>query len=1142
MHKWDASLLDDLPSMIGHELNRAARIAQTDDYYSLMLQIKDCYEILIKTLALVILSECPPFYDELDAIHADHWIAYHQKAKSGGSPIAKESLVKFQRIVTKLFAVPEFPDAIPSDPTLADYDIETLIEYLHYRHCVARMLGKNLSLGDWVELLEGCGKLNSRFDTPKKLAAGLLGIIKEEKKGESFNLVRWRNDEIGHGALKLYLSSSEKAELKEKLDYLWTYISDYQKEFGDLQFYYAVEGSEEQPKAFRGPDATKKLDHESYRLYVGKEGGAIVAIQVEPLIQIDGHGLFLFDSFHPWKRIPYAIDYPNGTKCSGNEKLQGWCKDKNAKYGQPITVHHSIKSELISGSAMKLMEDIVSIAEYEEPVYLKDAVLSYTAEKEKGVLLFAVDRGMGKSVFAKAMDQTVGQPPDLLDREDFHVGVIYANGFLMYNQPLFFQRLPTVMLRDNYSKDFSLQYNTADKPEQHRANVASYLNHVKHLVAEDKKLILLIDGLDEIPGNEKQSLLSCIPSAGLLEDGVYVILTARNKEEARTWDATIFEKIDELVEVCGADVKRYTIENEEYIGFIEKYIAHNGKLVKADAKAALLQGENKRMTYLAMLLHCLTLDDSIDLSDNSMLLSSFLRIVGKRSGNNPRYMKMVKELLALFTVYDEPLTLEEISYLLPGYHNDFELVGTIYDLGGFIRIYRSEDEKSRFGLSHYLWKDQIDVSLAQELRALRQSLLSLMPLVEAGGGKETVLGNLLLFSTLKNLLKSDPGGYDAHIHSVFSVAQAYEALPKVEEGRLYHELRYIRLYEVIEAYVVRTIQDERPHGEEFLTYAYALARYLRRYVDEEGQKKTERYFLLLLSICEKEKKMDEELYVQIKNSYGLLLLNQKREEESFVLFQDVCRWYEESCDIPSLPFPSRLHYYKCYANQALAKRNWFFKNGDSVLLEEAYAIQSKIVDSKAAIQEEALLSQEGDSLAFTLHSRGLTSYYLGIMSLITQAGFTDFESLCKDAFQCMRRLKGIGMVHPHSDHFMRAMQDFEASIRIFDSLSGKGIGFKELPFGSCCAHYGDLMLVTGQKEKAILLYDKMLESLESQIKVKKSGLAYRVVIYSLVNLIDSGAATIKHRNLLKALVEDKEMASRYQLRESYTQWLALNLT
>jgi tetratricopeptide (TPR) repeat protein len=578
------------------------------------------------------------------------------------------------------------------------------------------LLGKPLALGDWKAICELFIKKKKKKGLENyALAATLKPLLEAVNKFyEQGVIVRWRNETIGHGALQSNLESDSGfiSEFKGRLEALKNHL------LNSRAMYDQFEVLDASGRPLRGKDSEGHIGG-TLRVRIGD-----AVYEQEPFILVKDQTTNIFDSFA--KNSVYVLSYITGKK--GPHGLADIFTEKRNKYIS------NERLEQLEQSASKLTdkafnsEDIDSFSKmadekelFTNPEYIINDIKSFLGNSNKGVLFLQMERGMGKTTLVRALDQlAMGNARLDNGQNSIAVRAYYINNMFSYRMEHF--QNESVYILTN-ARNFGIERFTLSgislnliKAEDMAAELARFLNNMLDVYrqkTQTRRLLYIIDGLDEIRYDEKDksTIFDCIPNSDILNEGVYVLLTGRHKNECAKW---VHEKYA-LVEGKAVSTVRYSRSDEHNTSTLERYLA---KQLYAKETAKLEAGElevvktviekgDHRFLYVKALRELLK-DGSFDINEirDGNVMERYLKVLERKYGKGKHYDKM-KRLLLITALLDEPATIEELCYLYSFETADFKFIGYLTDLKGLLHIDRTgvgETISASVGAMHEDWK------------------------------------------------------------------------------------------------------------------------------------------------------------------------------------------------------------------------------------------------------------------------------------------------------------------------------------------------------------------------------------------------------------------------------------------------------
>lgn len=457
-----AKELEDIPSMIKLSYVQLYELAQDGQVYGVMLQCKDLYEILYKIPIIMLL-------------------------------IIIDSDAKYK-------------------------------EGTAYTEILKAFLGSPMSMGQWDALATLIIKKNKELHLPD----GLINILKRTRKlyatevtSEVPDVINWRNDAIGHGALKFEDDESYKQEVTALIAMLKEYFE------GDGR--YSVKGLyvssyfESQGEKLVGDNVFMPHEDSGFNLVVD-------SVKYEAENYVNSHNLkcFLFDSYYCRKNLIKYSSYIDGKSELLKNKYFADLYEKHVlKPGKTF----NLQSEFISREEDMILEYLNMPIAYIKPVHLVEQLLETMDEIEHGIIAVFMERGTGKSAFSNQMSGLYHKNPLIKNSLSrcYHVQNASLRGIGdFFNSVNFSFRHSFDSAQDLWgsSDEMPLLSNDSKTPAE---DMAVFLNYY-HEKYRKEYTILVLDGIDEVT-EQTQRILDYLPVSDQLDDGVFVIILSRFKNE-----------------------------------------------------------------------------------------------------------------------------------------------------------------------------------------------------------------------------------------------------------------------------------------------------------------------------------------------------------------------------------------------------------------------------------------------------------------------------------------------------------------------------------------------------------------------------------------------------------------------------------
>jgi len=609
---WNSELLNSDVAIVSHEYNRIRDLLSSGQYFGVLLQIKDFFEILLKFPVLIIANE-----------------KFNDRDKSTDKEV----------------------------------------------NFIMLALEKPLSLGHWHELATYINKHLSTEDSSISFLIKNIVKLYNDK-----NLIKWRNDEIGHGALSLDDDQEFQNDIKEKLHLLNDFINS-------------------------NVDAIKAINFDKDNAIIKYDNNSYSSL---PFFNILDKKIYLFDSYLSRKKKTHQLNY-----CFGKKLVT-----------KTLDFEHFIAQINMQQREQQLSCDIqdVRLAEEEKqldlleestefirPIHLISWMEDTLNNFSKGKVLLQMQRGTGKSLFCKALDQLslnkVELADDILVRA-YYINDVFRNSISDFTSEISFFIMNKKVTAGNFVDVFKGNIPNLSS-DSAKSDFAYLLNWYKQKY-DVQKLLLIIDGVDEIPQKDEKSIFDILPDESELDEGIYLLVTARTDEEI-----TDYTK-EQLHKLSFEDKKVIQKDSKENIETLKSYIGKY-KLANSDIQIEdLIQKADYRILYLNMLKEIL-LTCKVHLNDipsNEQIIDFYLQEVKKKYGE--KYFQTIFDILIILASQLEELTIKEIAHLNNDSSVSLKLIANLFDLRGFIKKTRNETG-NKFSLNHILLTHYLNEQFKDEI-------------------------------------------------------------------------------------------------------------------------------------------------------------------------------------------------------------------------------------------------------------------------------------------------------------------------------------------------------------------------------------------------------------------------------------------
>ncbi|MTI53741.1 tetratricopeptide repeat protein [Geosporobacter ferrireducens] len=577
------------------------------------------------------------------------------------------------------------------------------------------LIEKPLSLGDWERIAGVALKCRTNNSQITSVLRNILEVFVHPN-----NLItKWRNDEIGHGALGFDCDSKFQSDMRRKLLVIKEHLEKASDFYADMNLLYINNDTE---VILRG--SSKDLLNKQFNsnLFIKFSN---TTFNVFPYIVFEEKGIYFFDTYYFRKRKASLLNYIEGIKRDNNKEVNRKLDHLYQRlFDQIETINENrlVDSNVYLESERKALEKIQEVDSYFRVKYLEEKIYEFFASNTKGVLLLQMERGTGKTTFARALDE-LGTAKIKL--EGFCIRSYYINDSITYKTTYFLQTIEDLLRQSSTGNDKIIGVEHFNKSNSDRkkefARILNEYQHEQSVVNNKEKLLLIIDGIDELPWSDKDSIFDYIPNAELLNSNVYILLTCRKDDEVSR-----FTKL-RLSGVNTTQVIMANKNDENNINVLQEYITTNiirkkfPEIVSEQARELvgkiLISSEN-RFLYVKVLKDILDLEEYIcetEAFNTSDIFDLYIKKISSLGGS--KYLQHIIDILCILATAYEALTFREISYLYGEGDPTFKFIAYLLSIKGFLKIQRSP-RGNLISISHEEWKIKIKREYKKNIRVL----------------------------------------------------------------------------------------------------------------------------------------------------------------------------------------------------------------------------------------------------------------------------------------------------------------------------------------------------------------------------------------------------------------------------------------
>ena len=419
-----------------------------------------------------------------------------------------------------------------------------------YSKLLAELTNRLPSLGTWQMVGR---KLIGLY--PKK-ANGLPAILNSlVKLYETEEIVHWRNEYVGHGAFTPVEVKAYQEEATRKIRALGLHFQQEEKEYTSLSLELRAN---KDTLVLSGAKLARKLPYTDQALFLVQSGQEVRLI---PLLQNINYGIYFFDAYLEKYQVGSYLNYVDGGNKQNikNKELEDMCRQLR-RIGAVEFTEASAERKIVLRERIEALNRLARpdvLVSYE---FIEKRLEKFISERSKGRFLLQMENGMGKTTFVRMLDNlSYNQKRKYKNTlfRAFYINPVY--GYMPYS---FLQELRDVLRRTNAGQQLIGEIPLVDPTSANVANqVADMVNvlfEAQQQEGEAQRLLIFVDGLDELPNKGQRPLLDFLPLTENLHDGIYLIITCRTESESSLYTQRL------LKELRPDEVAFYNVESPEY--------------------------------------------------------------------------------------------------------------------------------------------------------------------------------------------------------------------------------------------------------------------------------------------------------------------------------------------------------------------------------------------------------------------------------------------------------------------------------------------------------------------------------------------------------------------------------------------------
>lgn len=627
-----------------------------------------------------------------------------------------------------------------------------------------KALLNKLSLGDWERLARKI--VVNDYPETRLLKLALKAFDTELKVGgNKFKIIKWRNTTIGHGALRMKTDSLLINEIRCISLHLAKSFNKMAGELGKIKLFLRGEGGERELN-----DDSICKDIINGKVLMERDGEKLC---LYPYVLLINGSIYFYDSLlHGKYKKTSLLSYLSGYS------LQTVLDALNDLYTD-LNIHHNRENtSVISNDLMEIYLSATKPDKYERPEFIADWLKQQLEENDKGVFLLRMDRGTGKSAFSRALDglRTIDgsfTKEDFL--RDFRCRAYYIENSIFHELRHFLSGLYNVL---TFNPDNSyIQHGilgvspSASNPAEEMAGFLKNVRNAAYDNYNEEKLILVIDGLDEIPAeavkdDKKPNLFDFIPTSDMLEDGIYILLTARREddieeEKVRRHINEVAKKVNSCFDI-GRDLNDY---QKILCSYIRKRLQKESK----EIEEKILDLADNRFLYVRLV--CTIMQKGGDLAETEGRLVDVLLDRLEKDGGR-KYSNKARRILSVLSFFNEPLSTDELSGLC-GSVISLSFLALLHDLDGVLRKERTF-RGTLYALAHDDMRMMIHKSCKNVIKQLKSEWLEKIFRMTYQQASDADDIEALILSKVVDIIKADGRHIDAQLAEfIFQIVYSF---------------------------------------------------------------------------------------------------------------------------------------------------------------------------------------------------------------------------------------------------------------------------------------------------------------------------------------------------------------------------------
>ncbi len=542
----------------------------------------------------------------------------------------------------------------------------------HYGRLLAELTNRLPSLGTWQMVGR---ELVSLY--PKR-ANGLPAILRSlVKLYETEKIVHWRNKYVGHGAFTPVEAKEYQEEAIRKIRALATHFQQEEKEYKALSLELRTDVD---TLVLSGSGLARNLPYTGQALFLLQSEKEV---RLVPLLQNINHGIYFFDAYLEKYQVGSYLNYVEGGDKLNipNKELEEMCRQLR-RIGAIEFTGASAEQKIILRERVEALERLARPDVLVPYKFIEKRLEEFITEHSKGRFLLQMENGMGKTTFVRMLDNLSYNQKSKHKKTLFRA--FYINPIYGYKPHSFLQELRDVLRYTNAGQQLTGEIPLVDPVSPNVASqVADMVNAIFAAQRQEggvQRLLIFLDGLDELPNKGQRPLLEFLPLTENLHDGIYIIITCRTESESSLYTQKL------LKELRPEGVACYGVESPEYrdtlLGTIKQQTDAENE--QAEKLLALAGG---RMVHLATAISAYNQYGNEHLEELPTLAGQGLFVMLEKLYGK-RYYSDIRRVATCLALLPLPISAGVLSGLLGEQSVSFRLLAYLGELKPLLNIQR----------------------------------------------------------------------------------------------------------------------------------------------------------------------------------------------------------------------------------------------------------------------------------------------------------------------------------------------------------------------------------------------------------------------------------------------------------------------